>query len=104
MFPIEADSAWIVGSGLNADFFQPRRQSALLEPREDVSAQSSVTFRRFHPEKDKVCRSVSIVHDSDRQEASALMNHSNVRGFAPDGPKDPAWRVTPAESVFDEVA
>ena len=32
LFPVEADGAWIVGSDLDVDFFQPGGQSALLKP------------------------------------------------------------------------
>ena len=102
--PIEGNGTGIVGSGLDADFFEPGRQSALLEPREDVPAQSSAALLWLHPQKDQVCGRISIVHDSEPKQASALMDYSHVRALRPDSLLDPAWRVAPAESAFYGVA
>lgn len=104
LLQIEADGPWIVGSGLDADCFEPGRHSALLEPREDMPAQSPAALLWLHAKKDKVCGRISIVHDSERKQASALLYYGHVRGPGPDSLLDPAWQVAPAESVFDGVA
>ena len=69
-----------------------------------MPAQSSAALLWLHSKKDKVCGRISIVHDPERKEASALMDYGDVRGPGPDGLLDPAWRVAPAQSVLDEVA
>src|SRR5207342_3481663 len=101
---IETDGTGIVGPDLDADFFQSGRQRALLEPQQDVSAQSAATLRRLHSEQDQVCRRVAVIHDADGKQVAAVFDHRDIGGPAADGTQDPFRRVAPAEAVFDEVA